>query len=166
MKRIYKKVLGLLMGLGVLGADKVLGFFLYWSGFPVVYERYGAVGIITLFALQVVTSFAFIYVYDGIGGDSLHVSESAGTIEKLWLVFRKRFITDQPILSHRATAIWKFIILSWQFTPAIALLLHRKDGAKKPFWDEVAMIIDAALIATTWWTVYSLVIVKLCREIL
>lgn len=154
------------MGLGVLGADKVLGVFLYWYGFPVVYERYGTVGIFALFVVQVIESFAFIYVYDGIGGDSLHISESASTIEKLWLVFRNRFITDKPIFSHRATAIWKFIILSWQFTPAITLLLHRKVGAKNPFRNGVAMIVGAALIATTWWTVYSLVIVKLCREIL
>ncbi|MFA6974905.1 MAG: hypothetical protein WC237_03040 [Candidatus Paceibacterota bacterium] len=122
-------------------------------------------GLIGLFIFQMIASFTFLSIYDQIGGDVLQISTIAGVVSRIWHWVKRKLIVDRPLISIRLSNVIKFIIFSWQLLPPFVVLLWRENGVKGKPRKEMLMMLASTTIATLWWSLYSMVIIKVWHKL-
>lgn len=163
---IKSLILRCLAMLGVVTADKIIGFFVYWSLFPVVLKICGILlGLSLLFALQIAGSLAFLKIYDSAGKDVLRISFATGIILKFCRWFKRKIAENGCSVPGGIARTIRFLFLSWQFLPPLVVLILRNDGGKKSPRVELSEVFASTAIATGWWTMYSLIILNIWKHL-
>lgn len=144
---------------GFIGFMKIAPASFYYFGFPHTIKKYGLVGVITLFAIQLMFSIVLWRVHDLMDRDIFGIEELKAKLA-IWSDRIREIFHFAPRREEvsRKVFVSQFLIASWQLDPAIANLCLRRNGRKGSTEDEFYIILASVSFKTLFWTIYGLLV--------